>query len=327
MKLIRHLIRHAAACLLFLLTPALGSAAAPSWPGDLTTIVVGYPPGSGMDTVARFLADQLNKKTGHPFVVENKAGALGRLGAGHVAKAKPDGSVMLLHPASLVLYPFLFKDVPFDPVKDVAAVTTVSKVYYVLIVNPAVVKADTVKELTAYIKNAPGKTAYGSGAANPEIAGGSYQMLAGLDSVNVRYTGVPAALTDLLGGRLHFMFADTSLAMPHIRRGTIKALAVAASNRMITEPEIPTMVEAGVGGFGDFSSWMGMFFPAGTPMPIRQKLSGLLNEIMATEEGKALLPRLGMEPFSSDPASTQAFIAHEFERYKKLTKELGIEQR
>jgi len=310
--------------LLAILFSATLFAQAETWPSRTTTIVVGYPPGSGIDTTARFVADQLRQKTGQPFVIENRPGVLGRIGAGYVAKAKPDGYTALLHPASLVTYPYLFKDVGFDPVTDFAAVTTITKVYYVLTVSPSHVPVGSVGELTAYVRARPGATAYGSGAANPEIAGTMYKNLMGLDSVNARYPGLPPALNDLLAGRIQFMFTDSTLAMAQAKGGKVRVLAVAASNRMLTWPEVPTMVEAGIPDFGDFSSWMGVFFPAGAPMAARQSFSRLLNEIMASEEGKTHLPRFAMDPFPGGPEATQEFVATEYKRYAALMKASGI---
>ena len=297
---------------------------ADQWPSRTTSIVVGYPAGSGIDTTARFVAEQLRQKTGKSFIVENRPGVLGRTGAAYVAKAKPDGYTALLHPASLVTYPFLFKEVGFNPVDDLAAVTTITKVYYLLMVNPANVPANSVAELTAYIKAHPGTTAYGSGAANPEIAGAMYTRLAGLDSVKVRYPGLPPALNDLLGGRIQFMFADSTLAMAQAKGGKVRPLAVAANERMLTWPEVPTMAEAGVKGFEDLSSWMAVFFPAGTPMPIREHFSRLINEVMGSEEGKAQLPKFAMDPFPGAPQKTQDFVAAELKRYAVLMKSTGI---
>lgn len=299
-------------------------AFAQEWPSRLTTIVVGYPPGSGIDTTARFVAEQLRKRTGQSVIVENRAGAHGRIGASHVAKSKPDGYTALLHPASLVTYPYLFKEVDFHPVNDFAAVTTVTKVYYVLVVNPSHVPVSSVNELTAYIKARPGSMAFGSGAANPEIAGTLYRKMAGFDAENARYVGMPAAMNDLLAGRIQFMFADSTLAMAHVRGGKVRAIGVAAAKRMLTWPEVPTMVETGLSGFGDFSSWMAVFVPAGTPMPAREAFSKHLNAIMAAEEARVHLPRFAMDPFPGTPQSSQEFVASEFSRYADLMKATGI---
>jgi tripartite-type tricarboxylate transporter receptor subunit TctC len=320
----RNWIRGAFTLLLSIAAPLVFGQGNEPWPSRLTTIVVGYPVGSGIDTTARFVADQLRERTGQPFIVENRPGALGRIGATYVAKSKPDGYTVLLHPASLVTYPYLFKDVAFNPVADFAAVTTITKVYYVLIVDPSQVPVNSVSELTAYIKAHPGATAYGSGAANPEIAAALYKNLAGLDSINARYVGLPQALNDLLGGRIQFMFADSTLARAQVKGGKVRALAVAASNRMLTWPEVPTMEEAGVKGFEDFSSWMGVFFPAGTPMATRETFSKLLNGVMASKEAAEHLPTFAMDPFPGSPEKTQDFVASEYRRYAGLIKAAGI---
>jgi tripartite-type tricarboxylate transporter receptor subunit TctC len=318
------LVRTLAAAVLFHAWTLAAADDADQWPSRTTTIVVGYPAGSGMDTTARFVAEHLRQRTGKSFIVENRPGVLGRVGAAYVAKAKPDGYTVLLHPASLVTYPFLFKEVGFNPVEDLAAVTTITKVYYVLVVNSSHVPVNSVAELTAYIKAHPGATAYGSGAANPEIAGFLYGRLEGLDAVKVRYAGLPPAMNDLLAGRIQYMFADSTLAMAQVRGGRVRSLAVAANQRMLTWPEVPTMAEAGVKGFDDLSSWMAAFVPTGTSIAIRESLSKMLNAVMASDEGKAQLPKFAMDPFPGSPQKSQEFVASELRRYAVLTKSAGI---
>jgi tripartite-type tricarboxylate transporter receptor subunit TctC len=296
-----------------------------AWPAKPVTIMIGYTPGSGMDVVGRFLAEGLRKVTGQAFIVENKPGAFGNIAAAAVARSKPDGHTVLFAPGAMAIYPHMFKNTPFNPNTDFSTITTVSKVSYLLIVNPAAVPANTVKELTEHIKAHPGKTAYGSGNATVEIAGTMYQKLAGLDSTNVRYKGVPEALTDLLGGRITYMFADSSFIMPILRQGKVKGLGVAAHQRTPAAPEMPTMVEAGVPSFDDFSGWMTMFAPANTPVELRNRFAELCNSIMATEEGKNLLARQGLEAFPSSPAKTDAFFKDELNKWGRLVSAAGLQ--
>jgi tripartite-type tricarboxylate transporter receptor subunit TctC len=302
------------------------SASVSAWPAKQVTIVTGYQVGSGTDTVARFLAEHLRERTGQPFIVETRLGGIGNIAAEYVARSAHDGHTALFTPNSTHgVNPFLFKKLPFDPVKDFQPVTTVLSVGFMLLVNPKIMPVNSVAELTALLKLHNGKYSYGAGNATVRIAAEMYRQAVGFDAVTVPYKGNPQAMNDLLGGQIHFMFSDLSFGLPIVRSGKIKALAVTPATRVSSAPELPTMAEAGYPGFEALNSWMAMFFPAGTPKGIAEKFAEHCNAIMASEKGRDLLKRLGTEPFPNTPDGTARLVETGLARFAKVVKAAGIE--
>ena len=299
---------------------------AQSWPAKTVTIVSGYSAGSGFDVFARFLAENLRDRTGQPFLVENRPGAFGNLAAQYVARAAPDGYTALLtanstHAANIHLY----KKLGFDPIRDFTPVTTILSQGFVLLVNPAVVPVNSVAELTAYIKARPGKLDYGASAITARIATELYLSLAGgLDVTYVPYKAATQAFNDLLGGEIHFMFTGAGSGMPQARAGKLRALAVTNAQRTSAAPEIPTMAEAGLPGY-EVRSWFALFFPAGTPIRIAQKLAELSNASWATEKGREFLRNLASDPFPGDPDSLAKLVESEIPKWGRIIKGAGIE--
>jgi tripartite-type tricarboxylate transporter receptor subunit TctC len=321
MKMIR------TALLLPLLVLALALAAtasAQTWPSKPVTMIVGYPAGSSVDTIARFLAEGMRERTGQPFVVENRPGGFGVIGAQQVARAARDGYTFLFAPASAAINVHLYRNLGYDPVNDLAPVTTVAATGYVLLVNPSVVPVDSVAQLTEYIRARPGKIAYGSGAAAAHIAAELYLSLAGLSATNVPYKGVPQALNDLLGGQIHFLFADATLGIPQARGGKVRALAVTTAQRTSAAPDILTMTEAGVRSY-DLSGWFAVFLPAKSPPEIAQKFSDLANATMATDKAREFLKSVSADPFPGSPDSLARFLEGEIAKWGQLIKAARIE--
>ena len=300
-------------------------AQAQSWPARPVTLVVGYPAGSGIDTVARFLADGLRERTGQSWIVENRPGAVANIAARHVARAAPDGYTVLFTPnSSHGINPHMFRSLGFDPVKDFQPVTTLLTLGFVLVVNPETVPVSSVTELTAYIKARPGKLAYASGNASGRVAAEWYRQIAGFDAVHVPYKGVPQAITDMLGGTIHFMFADATLGLPTAKSGKLRALAVTNAKRLASAPEIPTMMESGVPGY-EVSSWFGVFLPAGAPMDITRRFAELCNAIMGTDKAREFLNQLGAEPYPGSPESFAKVVVAEIAKWGPIVKAAGIE--
>lgn len=298
---------------------------AQSWPARPVTMVVGYPAGSGIDTVARFLADGLRERTGQSWIVENRPGAVANLAARHVARAAPDGYTVLFTPnSSHGINPHMFKSLGFDPVKDFQPVTTLLTLGFVLVVNPRTVPVNSVAELTAYIKSRPGKLAYASGNASGRVVAEWYRQIAGFDAVHVPYKGVPQAITDMLGGTIHFMFADATLGLPTAKSGKLRALAVTNAKRLPSVPDIPTMMESGVPGY-EVSSWFGVFLPAGAPMDITRRFAELCNAIMGTDSARDFLNKLGAEPYPGSPESFAKIVVAEIAKWGPIVREAGIE--
>jgi tripartite-type tricarboxylate transporter receptor subunit TctC len=310
--------------LLFLPVLALAAAAgAQTWPSKPVTMIVGYPAGSGVDTIARFLAEGMRERTGQPFVVENRPGGFGVVGAQQVARASRDGYTFLFAPASTAINVHLYRNLGYDPVNDLAPVTTVAATGYVLLVNPSVVPVQSVAELTDYIRARPGKIAYGSGAAAAQVAAELYLSLAGIVATNVPYKGVPQALNDLLGGQIHFVFADATLGIPQARGGKVRALAVTTARRTSAAPDIPTMTEAGVRG-DDLSGWFAVFLPAKSPPEIAQRFSELAGAVMATDKAREFLKTVSADAFPGSPDSLARFLESEIAKWGRLIKAAGI---
>jgi tripartite-type tricarboxylate transporter receptor subunit TctC len=323
MKLLTVLL--ALASTLAVSTQTAAQAPASAWPAKTVSMVVGYPAGSGIDNVARFLADGLRERTGQTFIIENKPGAVGNIAAQTVARAATDGYTVLFTPnSSHGINPHMFKKLGFDPIKDFQPVTTLLTLGFVLIVNPQTVPVNTVSELTAYVQARPGKLAFASGNATGRVTAEWYRQLTGLDAVHVPYKGVPQALTDLLGGQVHFMFADATLGIPTARSGKVRALAVTNSRRLAAAPDIPTMQEAGVKGYS-VESWFGVFMPAGTPMEITRKFADLCNAVMGTDKAREFLKNLGAEPFPGSPEAFGKIVAAEIAKWGPIVKAAGIE--
>ena len=323
MKALRILLLSLIAVLALLTSAA--PARAQGWPAKPVTMVVGYPAGSGVVTIARFLADALRQRTGQPFVVENRPGSFGVVGAQYVARAARDGYTLLFAPASAAINVHLYKNLGYDPVNDLAPVVTVAGTGYVMLVNPAAVPVKSVAELTDYIKARPGKLAYGSGAAAARVAAELYLSLASLDVTNVPYKGVPQALNDLLGGQIHFMFADATLGIPQALGGKVRALAVTTPQRISAAPDIPTMAEAGVRTY-DLAGWFAVFMPAKSPREIADKFADLSNASITSDKAREFLAKLAADPFPGSPDSLAKFLDAEIAKWGRLIKAAGIEQ-
>lgn len=300
-------------------------AQAQSWPTRPVTMVLGYPAGSGIDTVARFLADGLRERTGQSWIVENRPGAVANLAARHVARAAPDGYTVLFTPnSSHGINPHMFKSLGFDPINDFQPVTTLLTLGFVLVVNPQTVPVNSVAELSAYLKARPGKLAYASGNASGRVAAEWYRQITGFDAVHVPYKGVPPAIADMLGGNIHFMFADATLGLPTAKSGKLRALAVTNAKRLSGVPDIPTMMESGVPGY-ELSSWFGVFLPAGAPMDITRRFAELCNALMGTDKAREFLNKLGAEPYPGSPESFAKVVAAEIAKWGPIVRAAGIQ--
>ena len=295
------------------------------WPTKPVTLVVGYPAGSGIDTVARFLAQELREKTNQAWIVENKPGAVANLAARYVASAPPDGYTVLFTPNSTHgINPHIYKNLGFDPIKDFQPVTSLLSLGFVLLVNPKTVPVSTVEELTQFIKARPGQLAYASGNASGHVAAEWYKQIVGFDAVHVPYKGVPQAISDMIGGNIHFMFADATLGIPTAKSGKLKPLAVTNSIRVQSIPDVPTMLESGVKGY-DFTSWFGVFFPAKAPMDITEKFAEYCNAVMTTPKAKEFLLGLGAEPNPSNPEAFAKVVEREINKWGPIVKAAKIE--
>lgn len=316
----------AAAALVLLAAPQAfaqsGGAAAP----QRVEIMVGYGAGTGVDSIARYYADRLQKKTGVPHVVVNKVGVYGNLAAQDVVRANPDGSTILITPNPVLsVNMHLLNKMPFDPVTDLAPVTTLSRWGMVLLVNPAKHDVKSAGELADLLRKNPGKYNFASGNFAGRASGEILKLRTGTAAQHVPYRSVPAAVTDMLGGQVDFMFADVVAGLPHVKSGKLRGLAVTTPQRLATAPEIPTTKEAGIPDL-ELVSWFAVALPAKTPRETVDRIAAQFNEITNDAETKAFFEKIGGEPFPGTPDGLAAFIRTEIDRWGDLVKKAGIEK-
>jgi tripartite-type tricarboxylate transporter receptor subunit TctC len=300
--------------------PALRAETYPTRPVSLVAV---FGAGSASDTVCRVIAEPLGAALKQPVIVEPRPGADGALAAQYVAKSNPDGyTLMLATNSPLSADPFLLKDVSYDAVKDFSPVTRVGSFTLMLVVNPGI-PASSIKELIAYAKANPGKLSFASGNTSGVVGGETLKHWAGIDMLHVPYKSTPQALTDVIAGRVSMMFADLTTALPHVRAGTLRALAVARIQRSTLVPELPTMDEAGVTGF-DLDAWAGVVAPAGTPPAIVAQLNGELRKIVDSPDIKTKLKTVGFDAFSSSPEELGDTIRIQLAKWGKMISDAGI---
>jgi tripartite-type tricarboxylate transporter receptor subunit TctC len=311
----------AAALLAFAALPALGQP----WPAKPVRIVVPYPPGGPVDISARLLSPKLQEALGQPFTVENKPGAGGNIGADFVAKSAPDGYTLGMGAiATHAINPALMANVPYDPIKDFRHLALVVQVPNVLIVNTEL-PVKSVPELIAYARSRPGKLDFASGSTGStgHLAGELFKQMTGTFMVHIPYKGAPAAVADLLAGRVHLMFDNLSSALPNVKSGKVRALAVTTLKRSASLPELPTLDESGLKGF-DMTTWWGLMGPAGMSPDVVQRLSAAILKAMDAPDVKERLRAMGMEgsPVRT-PEQFTAFVDAERKLYARLVKQSG----
>ena len=307
------------------LTAAAGLAAAQSWPTKPIRVIVPYPPGGTSDILARALGPGMQAALGQPWVVENKPGATGNVGADLVAKSPADGYTLLLADiGSLAIAPSVVPTLPYDPVKDFAPVVMVAYSPHLLVVHPSVTAKDA-KELIAQAKAKPDSMNFavsGMGGAN-HLAGIDFAQRAGIKWTYIPYKGGSQALTDMVGGQAQVMFNGALATYPFVRDGKLKALAVSSAKRFPTMPDIPTVAEAaGMPGF-ETGSFQGIVAPAGTPPEVVAKLHATVTQVLGTPEMKDRLDKAGAELRPQSSADFGAFIRTEKDRWAKVVKESG----
>ena len=299
-------------------------AALAQYPNKPIKLIVGFPPGGGSDAAARLAAAALGEKLGQPIVVENKAGANTILATQFVQSQPADGYTLLFVSASFAINPSLYK-LPYDPAKDFVPVALVATVPLLLITHHDV-PAKNVAELVALAKAQPGKLTYasfGQGSA-AHLAGEMFCAMTGTEILHVPFKGSGPAITELLGGRVTMMFPGIGSAMPLVKDGKLKGLAVSTAKRVTAAPEIPTVAEAAVPGF-EIATWESIQAPAGTPPEVVTKLNAALKEVLATKELREKLIALGLEPEGTKtPAETAQFIRAETQKFARLVKDRNI---
>ena len=296
---------------------AAGAVWGQEYPAREIRSICNFAPGSGADIIVRYYSEQLAKLAGKPVVVENKPGAQGTIATAFVAKAPADGYTIHITPASstLATAPHIFKQLPFDPIKDFASVTTINSLTFVVAVD-ASKPYRTVSDLISHLKAKPGHGFYGTQSNSGQVAAELLKAKTGLNTVYVPFKVTGDAFTNLLGGQIDFMSVDSTWARSQSK---VRILAVTAAKRSSTMPEIPTLAEAGVEGI-DIAPWWGVVVPAGTPRPIIDKLAGWFNQITAGGETRQFLARAALDPFPGSPEQMAGLLKTEMERWGGFVK-------
>ena len=295
-----------------------------NYPEKPIRLLVGLPPGSSVDIVARLLSQKLTESLGNPVVVENVAGAAGNIAAERVARAPADGyTLAFANQAQIVVNLSLYK-LPFDPVRDFAPVSQVYVSPIILVVHNAVA-AKSIQELVALARAQPGALTFATGGSgsSPHLAGALFKSMAHIDIREVPYKGVVAAIPDLLGGRVTMMFSPIAVALPSVREGKLRALAVTSLKPSPVLPELPTADESGIQGF-EVTSWGGLLAPAGTPATIVRKLYLESIKVIGQHDVRAKFADLGLETTGTSPDEFAALIASEIPRWARVFREAGI---
>ncbi len=300
-------------------TLALAAGAQGHWPEKTVTIVVPFPAGGSTDMVARAMAQEMGARLGQSFVVDNRPGATGTLGAGTVKRAAPDGYTLLVSSlGAFVVTPHLQKGVPYDATRDFDYITVPVQAPNVLVASPSQ-KARTVAEVIAALKAQPGKLSFASSGngSSDHLSAEVFWQQSGTQGLHVPYKGGAPAINDLLGGQVDFSFQNVNAVLPHIRAGKLHAIAVTGDRRSPVLPDVPTLAEAGVKG-AEVYSWQGMAAPRGLPPAVKEKLAAAAIAAINEPAVKKRMLDQGLEIVASTPAEFTAFQAREWARWKTL---------
>jgi tripartite-type tricarboxylate transporter receptor subunit TctC len=298
---------------------AAGHAGAQAWPTKTVRIVVPFGPGGGTDIQGRLLSKKFTESMGQTFVLDNRAGAAGLIGAEIVAKSPPDGYNILFTTASLAVNVSLYKKGTIDPLKDLTPVSWISSVPLVLVVHPSV-PVKTVKELVALAKKRAGKmnaASNGSGTTS-HLSIEMLKQMAGVDVTHIPYKGGGPAMTAMLTGEVDFTFATALAAQPHIKGSRVKPLAVTTAKRSSTFPDLPTMDSIYPGFESD--NWYAMFLPAGTPKEVVSKLNSEIVKALKSPDVREFITKEGGDPVGSSPDDLAKYFKREVDKYAKVIK-------
>jgi len=318
MKLLRYLASTLLVCL-----PLAAAAQASDFPNKAIRLVVPFPPGGATDAAARLVAVKMSEHWGQPVLVDNRAGAGGNVGSDLVAKSPADGYTLVMGvTGSHAINTSLYSKMPYDPVTDFAAISQVAVVPNVLVVHPSV-PAKNLAELVALAKKEPGKLNYAS-LGNGTAAHLGMEMLksdASVDITHVPYKGSAPAVSDLLAGQVQMMVDGLPSALPHIKAGKLRAIALTSLRRAPSLPDLPTISESYPGFYAD--AWSGLFAPKGTPQPVVDKLSAEVQRILKLPDVREKLAALGAEPVGSTQAEFTAHVKREIDKWAKVVKASG----
>jgi tripartite-type tricarboxylate transporter receptor subunit TctC len=314
-------------CTLALAAP-LGLARADDYPSHTIRLIVPYAAGGGADSVARIVAKRMSENMGQPIVIENRGGAGSIIGTEAVKKSDPDGYTLLLGQSGPIsINPAVYKTLPYDPVADFAPISMTTSYPYIMVVNPKL-GVKNLKEFVALAKSKPGELNFGTtgvGAAN-HLVTELFDSKAGIKMTHVPYRGTALAVTDLLAGQVQVVFADPITALPHMKAGTLIALAVTSKERSPVAPEVPTVAESGYPGF-DAIAWHGILAPAKTPPAIIARLNAEIVKALKDPETKSLLEKQAMQTVGNSPQAFAAFIKQDIAIWKQVAEQAKVEMK
>jgi tripartite-type tricarboxylate transporter receptor subunit TctC len=303
---------------------ATAASAAAQYPSKPIKVIVPFPAGSATDTVGRILAQSVSASIGQPVVVENKAGADGAIAGAEVARAAPDGYTILLATNSpMAVAPAMKKVPPYDPVADFTPITDIGRYTFFLFAT-ASLPQKTLAEVIAYAKANPGKLAYATGNTTGIVSFAQFNALAGTKMLHVPYKGEPAAITDLIAGRVHLIFATPTTGLAHVRDGKLRAIVTSLKQRSPVLPDVPTIGEAGLPKFS-ILSWAALYGPAKTPKDVVDRLN---REFVAAMKRPDVMAATDKQAFILNPSTPEelgAFTKEQFEDYKRILREAGIQ--
>ena len=293
------------------------------YPSKPIRFVVGFAPGGATDVVGRLMAKKIGDALGQPIIIENRAGASSNIGAEVVFRAAPDGYTFYVCAITSAINVSLFPKLPFDFARDFEPVALFANVPNILVVHPSV-PAKTVKELIDLARAQPGKLSYASSGSGTSIhlSAELFKMLTKVDMVHIPYKGSAPAMTDMIGGQVQVMFDNMPSALPHVKAGKLRALAVTSAQRSLSAPDVPTMGESGVQGF-DVQSWFGLMAPKGTPRDIIARVNAEAVKALATTDIKERFMDLGAVPAPMSPEAFGDYIRAEITRWSEVVKASG----
>ena len=304
---------------------AVTSAQAQTYPAKPVRLLVPFPPGGGVDGVARIAFQKLSESLNQQFIIDNRGGSAGVFAAETAARAAPDGYTLFFGTtATQTITPHYYKKLPYDPIKDFAPINLLAGAGYILVVHPSL-QAQSVKEFIALAKAKPGAFNFSSSGNGTviQLTMELFRSMAGISLLHVPYKGAAPALADLLSGQIQLTFNPASVVMPHVRSGRLRALGVSSARRTPLAPELPTIAEAALPGY-EANGWYAVLAPAGTPQPIITRLNRELQNVIADRDVKERFAATGVEPIGSTPEQFAAYMRDEYAKWGKVIRATGV---
>lgn len=318
-----------ASCVMLLgllaLSAPLAQAQAQGYPTRTVRVIIGYPAGSGNDVIARLVMSEVSKSFGQQFIIDNRPGASGNIGAEMVARSVPDGYTLLNAPGSISATQALVKQPTYDLLRDLEPVSVMASLPFILVVHPSL-PVQSAKALIAFAKARPGQLTFASTGSGglPHLTGELFRIQAGLNLLHVPYKGTGQANLDVISGQVSMIFTPAASVMPHIRSGRLRALALTSSERLPSLPEVPTMAEAALPGF-DSRNWVGLFAPRGVPAEAAARLNAEINRVVQTPAVRASFDNIGTEPMTGSVLHWQGYVRSEVAKWAKVIRTARIE--